>query len=87
MQSSFEYQCKLSFRTNNVGRRLELITLDRYVYHCLCFCDDGYFACMHREFPSDLFVLLVPPQSWGVVVNYIQEAIFLEILSWGKIAR
>jgi hypothetical protein len=42
---------------------------------------------LHREFPLDLFVLLVPPQSLGVVVNYIQEAIFLEILSWGKIAR
>jgi len=33
------------------------------------------------------FVLLAPLQSWGMVVDFILEAMFLEVQSWGTIAR
>ena len=50
-------------------------------FHYLRFCCDGSPAAMLRVFPLDLFVLLVPPRNWGMVVNCILEAIFLEVQS------
>jgi len=38
-------------------------------------------AFMIRVFRLVLFVLLAPLQSWGMVVNYILEAMFLEVQS------